>query len=26
LSVETPSLDQIYNKYFENVSGGRYAA
>jgi ABC-2 type transport system ATP-binding protein len=26
LSVETPSLDQIYNKYFENVSGGRHAA
>jgi ABC-2 type transport system ATP-binding protein len=26
LSVETPSLDQIYNSYFENVMGGRHAA
>ena len=26
LSVETPSLDQIYNKYFEKASGGRHAA
>ena len=26
LSVETPSLDQIYNRYFENVMGGRHAA
>src|SRR5262245_65111506 len=26
LSVETPSLDQIYNRYFENASGGRHAA
>jgi ABC-2 type transport system ATP-binding protein len=26
LSVETPSLDQIYNKYFENAAGGRHAA
>jgi ABC-2 type transport system ATP-binding protein len=26
LSVETPSLDQIYNRYFENVVGGRHAA
>jgi ABC-2 type transport system ATP-binding protein len=26
LSVETPSLDQIYNRYFENLMGGRHAA
>jgi ABC-2 type transport system ATP-binding protein len=26
LSVETPSLDQIYNRYFENLTGGRHAA
>jgi len=26
LSVETPSLDLIYNRYFENVTGGRHAA
>ena len=26
LSVETPSLDMIYTRYFENVSGGRHAA
>jgi ABC-2 type transport system ATP-binding protein len=26
LSVETPSLDQIYNKYFENAAGARHAA
>jgi len=26
LSVETPSLDQIYNSYFENVMRGRHAA
>jgi ABC-2 type transport system ATP-binding protein len=26
LSVETPSLDQIYNSYFENAAGGRHAA
>jgi ABC-2 type transport system ATP-binding protein len=26
LSVETPSLDQIYTKYFENEAGGRHAA
>jgi ABC-2 type transport system ATP-binding protein len=26
LSVETPSLDLIYNSYFENLMGGRHAA
>ena len=26
LSVETPSLDMIYNRYFENLMGGRHAA
>jgi ABC-2 type transport system ATP-binding protein len=26
LSVETPSLDMIYNRYFENLTGGRHAA
>jgi ABC-2 type transport system ATP-binding protein len=26
LSVETPSLDLIYNRYFENAAGGRHAA
>jgi hypothetical protein len=26
LSVETPSLEMIYTRYFENVSGGRHAA
>jgi ABC-2 type transport system ATP-binding protein len=26
LSVETPSLDLIYNRYFEKASGGRHAA
>ena len=26
LSVETPSLDLIYNSYFEKVMGGRHAA
>jgi ABC-2 type transport system ATP-binding protein len=26
LSVETPSLDLIYNRYFENLMGGRHAA
>jgi ABC-2 type transport system ATP-binding protein len=26
LSVETPSLDLIYNRYFENEMGGRHAA
>jgi ABC-2 type transport system ATP-binding protein len=26
LSVETPSLDLIYNRYFEKVTGGRHAA
>jgi ABC-2 type transport system ATP-binding protein len=26
LSVETASLDLIYNRYFENASGGRHAA
>jgi len=26
LSVETPSLDLIYSRYFENESGGRHAA
>jgi ABC-2 type transport system ATP-binding protein len=26
LSVETPSLEMIYTRYFENASGGRHAA
>jgi ABC-2 type transport system ATP-binding protein len=26
LSVETPSLDMIYNRYFENLMGDRHAA